>query len=308
MTDWLHKLLRLVFGIWAVVTISFMCTYMLPGDPARIILGPQASAETLARFRSEYSLDQSLSAQYVSYASKVAKLDLGESFAQRQPVARLLLARGITSFSLAISAVCIAIGLGMFLPLLMAMSGSDRLNTAYGLILQAFAFPPPYLLAVAALGFVAGFLKIAPVMFDPNSRVSWLAAAIVLSAYPSALLFRLFIQCVRREMSQPYAHRAAASGFSRQHVLLHEVFRNACAELFASATNALAFFFTSAFFVETVFGIGGLGRLAQEAIRQKDVATLNGVCLALCALVTITSLVMDAVHTVLFGKSKATVR
>jgi peptide/nickel transport system permease protein len=285
-----------------------MCTYMLPGDPARIILGPQASAETVTRFRSEYRLDQSLAAQYVSYASKVAKLDLGDSFAQRQPVTHLLLVRGITSFSLAISAFCIAIAIGIFLPLLLAMSGSDRLNTIFGLILQAFAFPPPYLLAVAALGFVAGFLKIAPVMFDPSSGVSWLVAAIVLSAYPSALLFRLFIQCLGREMSQPYARRAAASGFSRQHVLWREVFRNACAEPLASATNAMAFFFTSAFFVETVFGIGGLGRLAQEAIRQKDVATLNGVCLALCALVTLTSLTMDAVHRVFFGKSEATAR
>jgi peptide/nickel transport system permease protein len=112
--------------------------------------------------------------------------------------------------------------------------------------------------------------------------------------YPAALLFRIFLQSLQRELGMAYALRAAAAGFPRSTIVLREAFPNALPAPLASAANAVAFFFTSAFFIETVIGIAGLGRLAQDAVRQKDLATLSGVCLAYCVVVVSTSALLNA--------------
>src|SRR4051812_32912609 len=89
-----RKLLELCLLIWALGTAVFFVLYVLPGDPARIILGPQASGQSVAEFRNAAGLNSGLLHRYIAFVHRTAHLDFGYSWAQRRSVAGLLWERG----------------------------------------------------------------------------------------------------------------------------------------------------------------------------------------------------------------------
>ena len=288
-----RRLLTALLTLWVIVTIAFVCLYRLPGDPARMILGGQASAASVAAFRHEAGLDQPLFQQYTHYLSRLFRLDLGRSFALRRPVGEVLIERGYYSFILAVCAGVVVVFLGMLLPLLLIANRRIRALVVSEGVFQGLAFVPPFVLATAALVVVAGWLDWLPVIFETNRIAAWILPALVLSAYPVALVLKLFADSLRTELTLPYARRARAFGFSHSFIVWKEVLPNAVPAAIAALVNGLAYFVTGAFFVEIVFGLPGLGRLGQEALRQKDVALLTGVCLAFAVVMVLLSLLLD---------------
>src|ERR1035441_4857565 len=113
----LRKSLSVVAALWLIATLSFLLLYTLPGDPARMILGPHASGEAIAQFRQNAGLDQPLASQYTRFLARLAHLDLGASFTFRQPVTNLLRERGGATLKLTIGATMFVLIFGFGLPL-----------------------------------------------------------------------------------------------------------------------------------------------------------------------------------------------
>ena len=89
-----------VLTLWTILTISFLSVYGLPGDPARLILGQRASAETVQAFRTAARLDSPLGIQYANFLGRTLRGDFGESLAQRRPVAALVQERAAAELRL----------------------------------------------------------------------------------------------------------------------------------------------------------------------------------------------------------------
>jgi len=291
-----HRLLTAGLNFWLILTFAFLCLYRLPGDPARMILGQHASAESVAEFRRQAGLDLPLLDQYARYLWRLAHLDLGDSLALHRPVFEIVSERAGTSLKLALAAAFIVVSGGVLFPLLLRSVGDRRILPLFERGLQFTAFAPPYVLATTALLILGGWFGWVAVVFEPSRLGAWLLPAAVLSAYPMALVLHIFVGQLDAQLSSPYARRARAYGFSRTHTLWLEVLPNALPATLAAIVNSLAFFVTSAFFVETVFGVPGLGRLAQEALRQKDIALLAGICLAFCSCVLPASFALDLIQ------------
>jgi peptide/nickel transport system permease protein len=152
---------------------------------------------------------------------------------------------------------------------------------------------PPYVLAVLLLMVFGGWLELVPTIFDPELPVAWLLPAFVLAAYPTAIVLKLFHQEIEAARSSLYVLRARAMGFSEARILLTEILPNAITPALAALANSLAFFITGTFFVEVVFGMTGLGSLTYEAIRNKDLALLVGLCVVFAAVISIVSALLD---------------
>ena len=298
MTGWAggaRWLIHLVIGLWAVVTLSFLCLYILPGDPARIVLGPQASQSSIEQFRTEHALDRPVVEQYGRYVTGLAQLDLGFSYSRRQGVAPLVVERVGSTMLLTMTALSVAIVIGLMLPLALAVRRAQRTGGAISATLQTVAFVPPYLLALAILIIATTLTNLTPVLFAPSRSATWILASLALAVYPTALLFQVFTQALEKQLGSSYALRAAATGLDHRSVVIREALPNALDAPLSALANAAAYFFTSAFFVEAVFGIPGLGRLAQDAVRVKDLALLNGVCLTYCIVVGLFAALLDLV-------------
>lgn len=285
-----------VFALWLVATLSFVLLFFLPGDPARMILGPHASSEAIKQFKYEAGLDQSLPVQYIRFIARLAHINLGQSFTFRQPVTELLRTRGGATLKLTIGATVSVLLVGFGLPIVFELVREKRLVRVCDHVLSMAALAPPYVLGIAVLLLFAGRLGWISVVFEPQRFTSWVLPSAVLGAYPTALVYRLFAGRLGEEMQAPYVRRARAFGLPHTRIVCSEALPNALPAALAALVNSLAYFVTGAFFVEAVFGIPGWGRLAQEALRNKDMAVLSGLCLAFAIAMLLLSAVLDLIQ------------
>lgn len=287
------KLVRFVLAVWLAGSLAFFLVYALPGDTARMILGQRASEKSLEQFRSVAGLDRPLYIQYFLFVGRAVQGDFGESLSQRRPVGELISERAPQTVKLAFVALLMVFVLAFLMPLLAAIFHPiHRLQWLSGLF-GAIAAMPPYVLAVTILLFFGSWLGWIPVLFDPGGAISWLLPAWVLAAYPIAIVIKLFSQQIEIISRQPYVSRAKAYGFSDRTILLTEILPNAITPALGALANNLAIFVTGSFFVEVVFGITGLGGLTYEAIRNRDLPLLMGICITYAVFITMISALLE---------------
>lgn len=282
-----------VAGGLLILVTAFLAVYYLPGDPARMILGPRADTQTVEHFRTTAGLDKPVWVQFGKFVARIARLDFGDSLIQRRPVLELIRERSSYTLKLILCAICTLLAFAIVLPLgLLAvrLTWADAAVRAFWTILAA---APPYVLSLVALTLFAGLLGWLPAIFEPQRSICWIAPAFILAVYPTSLVSRLFYDALQRSMDSDYAFRARAQGFSEPTILFRESLVNSVTAPVSAFANGLAYFVTGTFFVEVAFGIGGLGTLTYESIRNKDVTVLAGVCLIFALAVSVISAMLD---------------
>lgn len=271
------RLGRLTATMWLIVTVAFFCAYKLPGDPARMILGQKATPEAIENFRRQTGLDQPIAVQYSRFVRRALTLELGESLVQRRPVAGLIRERAGQTLTLILVSLFFLALCGLALPVCLRLIEWRLPQDVYRSLWTLLAIAPPYVLSILALLGFAGWLRWIPVSFDGTRPAAWIVPALVLAAYPIAVIIRLLGDQIETALASPFVRTARAFGYSEPQVLLRFALPNAMTPAMAAFANGVAFFVTGTFFVEVVFGIGGLGTLAYEAVRNKDVSVLVGV-------------------------------
>lgn len=288
-----NRLVMFAGGLALILMTSFFAIYRLPGDPARMILGPRASARSVEEFRQSAGLSDPVAKQFEHFVARVATLDLGDSLAYRRPVAALLGERMGQTLRLIGYAFLILLVFAVFLPIGFRAAGLGFIDSGLRALWTLFSAAPPYVLALLTLTLLAGFFRVLPAVFERDKVSCWLAASFVLAAYPTALASRLFHDALASAVLSDYATRARAQGFSEAAILLREALVNALTAPVSAIANGLAYFFTGTFFVEVAFGVGGIGSLTYEAIQNKDMTVLAGVCLLFAVVISALSAVLD---------------
>ncbi len=292
----------LAVGLILILTIAFFAIYRMPGDPARMILGPRATAETVAEFRKTAGLDDPVLVQFGRFSRKMVTLDFGVSLTARRPVADLLGERVDQTLLLIAYSLVVLIVFGVCVPLVLRITAFDRVDKLLRVLWSGAAAAPPYVLAILTLTILAGSIDFLPAVFNPERARCWFAAAFVLAAYPTALVSRLFNDALDVAMQSEYVSRARAHGFGNATLLLREASLNAISAPVSAIANGLAYFATGTFFVEVAFGIGGIGTLTYDAIRNKDLTVLAAICLLFAMMISIVSAVLDVAQQVIDPK------
>ena len=283
-------------GVALILITAFLVVYWLPGDPARMILGPRADAQTVEHFRASAGLDSPIWQQFGRFAARTARLDLGDSLIQRRPVIDVIRERSGYTITLILAAIGVLVLFGLLLPLgllALRMRWADAVIRGFWTTLAA---APPYVLSLVTLTLFAAVLGWLPAIFEPSRLICWIAPAMVLAVYPTSIVSRLFYNALKHSMNSDYAFRARAQGFSEPMILIHEALVNSVTAPVSAFANGLAYFVTGTFFVEVAFGIGGLGTLTYESIRGKDVTVLAGICLIFALAVSAISALLDVVQ------------
>lgn len=297
-----RRLVFLLVVLAGVSIVTFAIANMAPGDPARLVAGPQASAETVARVRTELGLDKPLVTQYLRYAGRLLHGDLGTSNVDGRPVADTILAKAPASLELMGSALVLALLIGVPLGVLGALrrgGAADRMvriMAVAGAAIPAFWFgailiilfyrelgwfpasgrftgtPPPMVTGVMTLdallaGDWAGF------------RVA--CAHLALPVLTLALLdLGLFARLTRNQMlgvmAQDYIRVARASGLPEGAIVRVHALRNALSPLIPVVAASLAAMLYGSVSVETVFGWPGAGQFVVEAIANLDFPVVMG--------------------------------
>ncbi len=297
---------RLLIGIATLVLASivvFAVMEVLPGDPARIMLGMNATPEALASLQAQMGLDQPLVWRYLSWAGGLLTGDFGRSYTYSAPVSSLITERLVVSLPLALMALflstAIALPVGIFaaarrgrMPDTLSM-GTAQLGVAIPnfwfalLLIYVFAVWLRWVPAGGFQGWGAGFW---------SGIQSLILPAIALALPQAAILARVTRSALLDVLGEDYIRTARAKGLPRGRVLRRHALRNAMIPVLTILGLQFAFLLAGTIIIENVFYLPGLGRLLFQAITQRDLIVVEGVVMLLVASVIVVNILVDLAY------------
>jgi peptide/nickel transport system permease protein len=289
-----------------VSLLVFVVVRVLPGDPALIILGLEANADSVARVRRELGLDQPITVQYARWVTRALTGDLGRSIQYDLPVASLILSRLSVTLPLTLLAaglmVAAAIPLGVY-----AATHYRRWGDYVTMVLSQ--------LGVAVPGFWAGLLLILLFSvqlgwvqaggFDGWGQGIWpgvrslLLPAVALGLFQFAVLARTTRSALLEVLREEYVKTARAKGVAERAVLFRHALRNALIPIVTVAGVQLGQLLAGSIILESVFYLPGLGRLTLAAISARDLPVVQGVVLFVASMIVTVNAAVDILYGIL---------
>jgi peptide/nickel transport system permease protein len=297
---------RLVLSIPILLLVSIMVfglIHLIPGDPATVILGQEATPEAAAALRHELGLDQPLLIQYVTWVSHVLRGDLGRSLIDHTPVIDQIKQRLPVTLELTIGTFIIALLIAIPAGVLSATRRGSVADYAGTLLALGGLSIPSFWLAIMFILLFAVKLHWLPasgyVPFAENPRANLAAMIMPMLATgirESAALTRMLRSSLLEVLGGDYVRTARAKGLGEWLVIMRHALRNALVPVVTVAGLLLAGLIGGLVITETIFAIPGFGRLIVEAIYQRDFVTVQGAILVSALMVVGINLIVDLIY------------
>ena len=291
-----RRLVLTIPVLFGVATLVFSLIHLIPGDPARAMLGESASQEDVDRLRERLGLDRPLIEQYGMFLGGLVKGDLGRSLRTGQPVTSQILERMPATIELAGAAMLVAIACALPLGIIAAVwRGTAIDHAATTLALSGISIPNFWLGPLLALIFAVelGWLPVS----GRGTPAHLILPAISLGAALAAILARMARATLLEELREQYVRAARARGVSRARAVLRHAFRNSLIPVVTIIGLQFGAVLTGAVITETVFSWPGVGRLLVQSIGFRDYPIVQGCIL----LIAITYVAMNLLTDLFYG-------
>jgi peptide/nickel transport system permease protein len=279
------RLLYAIPTVTCVVFAVFLLLHLIPGDPAQVMLGVGASEQDLAALREKLGLDRPLVVQFARYASGVLSGDLGDSFAYRKEVLRVIFERLPATLELTFAAMLLACGIGI--PL--GVEAAIRRRSSFDLLCRVIALVgvsfPVFWLAIQLMYLFAVTLPLLPLSGRGGPVYTWsglrhlVLPAVALSTIMLPSTMRLTRSSMLEVLGQEYVRVARSKGLRELVVLYKHAFRNAILPVVTNIGLQFGMLLGGAFLTEHVFAWPGIGQLTIHAIFRRDFPLVQGVIL-----------------------------
>jgi len=290
----IRRLLAAIPVILGVILVVFILSTIVPGDPARILSGQRGSPETIERIRKDMGLDQPWYIQMLRFYKSAITFDLGRSYRNNMKVTDAILERLPASIKLAFASMVVAVPLGMLLGIVSAVRQYSSWDYA-SMILA--------LLGVSTPVFFAGLLMI--VIFCV--KLGWLPGtgygdgrfiylilpAITLGLRPAALIARITRSSMLEVIRQDYVRTARSKGLHERAVVWKHALRNAMIPVVTVIGVDTANLLSGAVLTETIFCWPGIGRMAVDAVVNRDFPIQRGVVLFMALIFVAANIIVD---------------
>lgn len=298
----LRRLLMLLPTLWVVGTVAFLLTHALPGDPAGVMLGPEATPAQVQALRAELDLDTPLGARYLGWLGDLVRGDLGTSVHHDRPVTALLAERVVPTLQLTLAALLVAVAVGLPAGVVASRRpGSVLDRTVTLLATSATAVAGFFLAMLLVLLFAVGLGWLpatgsVPLSEDPVAHLRHLvlpalALGLPLAGIPARVLRAALLDLVDAD----HLAAATARGVSPHRRLLRHELPGALAPTVTVLGTAVADLLGGAIIVETVFNLPGMGQLVGAAIAHRDLPVITGAIVVLAVVHVLVSLAVDLV-------------
>lgn len=308
MTGFLVKrFLQALVVLLLVSVIVFVLLHLLPGGPARAILGPKGTPEQIQHFDHQQGYDRPLYEQYGMYLKRLVTGDLGESYKLNSPVFDLLKQRLPKTLLLTVLSTALAVIIAVPLGLVQAVrrgKTSDYALTGLAFLLYA---TPVFFLGLVMIILFAQVFPILPAeapqgdsVADLLGDVGGLVLPVVTMAFGVIAMFSRYMRsAVLDNLTEDYVRTAMAKGQSSRRIMARHVLRNALIPLATLLGLYLPTLFSGALVVESMFNYPGMGLLFWNAAQGSDFPVLLGVTLVVGVATVIGSLVTDILYALL---------
>ena len=294
------RLVQSLLVLGAVLTLVFFGGRVV-GNPAALILGPEARVEDVATLEEQLGYNQPILVQYADFARGWIAGDFKDSWWQKRPAFDLVTKRIMPTLALAAASMAIAIPIGIGLGALGARrpgSWSDRLTTGVALFGVSTI---EFWMALVLIWVVAIQWGLVPVS-GSGTPAAIILPAITLAFRPLGRIAQVTRSTLADVLSKPYIKAARGKGLSENRILTVYGFKNAAIPVFTLGGDELIAFLNGAVVVETIFGWPGMGSLIVSAVLNRDLPLIEATVFVIAILVIVTNLMVDITYTILDPK------
>lgn len=286
------RLAATVITLWLLATAGFLLVELIPGDPARTLAGPQASADTIQRIKEAYGLDEPIWVRYTESVSKLAQGDFGYSFSRSEAV-NAVIGRSLPR-TLLLTLLAFAVEVMLAIPLALFVVGKRNRIVDNALVAAAGATSaiPPFLVGLVLLYLFAFRLGWLP-LGGSGSAAAYVLPVASLAVPFGLVLARLLRTTLLEEEDRAYVTFALARGEKAWLVRLRHTLPNALLPLFSVLALDFVALFSSVAIVEVAFSIEGLGSDLFDALRRLDTPLIIGIGLVAGLVVAVVNLLAD---------------
>ncbi len=300
---------RLLFMLPVALLVSFvtfMLIHLVPGDPARVLLGEEATPQNVAALRQQLGLDRPLGVQYVLWLWQALHGNLGESIQLQQPVIQAITQRLPVTVELGVASLIFSVGLALPLGVMAATNRNGRLDWLINVTSLLGTAIPSFVLGLLLILIFAVFFRIFPpggyVPFteDPLGNLRDLVLpAIALGTGAVAVNLRQVRTSMLEVLHEDYIRTAWAKGLPARRVNYHHALRNALMPLLTIVGLQAGAILAGTFVIETIFLWPGIGSLTIQSIFAKDYPVVQGVVLLAALSYMAVNLLVDVGYSVL---------
>jgi peptide/nickel transport system permease protein len=302
-----HRLIVAVPVLLGVSLLTFFVLDLLPGSAAQQLLGPEATAEQIARLEVELGLNHSAWQRYLVWLENVATGDLGRSLASRQPVRGMLADRIYVTVELVFCAFVLSLCLAVPAAILAAHKAGTFTDRLMMLLSTAGLSAASYVLALVLVLLFAVKIHICPAFgfTPPSESLLGNLHSLVLPAAAIALpLFCFYARFLRGDLveqmdREEYVITARAKGLDPWRILLRHAFRNSLFGLLTVVGLNLGTLIGSTVVIEQIFALPGIGQLLLQAINTRDATVVQAIVLLLAVVTVLANLGVDLLYTAL---------
>lgn len=303
------RLLQTIFVLFGISLITFVLLQVVPGDPVALMLDKRADAETIARVKHELGLDLPYYIQYFNFLKGAVHLDFGTSYFTKEVVSEALLRCFSVTVKLACMAFVFAAVLGIPTGIFAAVKRGKGVDTVV-MVLSIIGVSAPAFWVAIILQIVFGLkLDLLPISgFD--SPAAYILPSVALGARYAGNMARITRTSMLEVLHQDYIRTARSKGVKRSVVVLKHALKNAMIPIVTLVGTDFGYMLTGSMLIEKVFSIPGIGKLAVDAMSNRDLPLLEGTVMYIAFVFVIVNLLVDISYAFLdprirYGKGAA---
>jgi peptide/nickel transport system permease protein len=299
----LQRLFLTLIVVLGVTFVVFLIIHLVPGDPARVILGVQATEESVAALRERLGLNRPFLVQYGDWLWSAAQGDFGKSLITGQPVAPQLMQRLPATLQLAAAALLIGMLIGFPAGIISALRPGSTVDLVTSVLSQVGVTIPDFwmgIMLVLLFSLTLGWLPpsgYTPMREDFGDWLAHLVLPAVTAGVISGSIQTRFIRSAMLEvMHEDYIRTARSKGLRERIVIVRHALRNAMITIVTVIGLQITSLVSAVVVVEMVFAWPGLGRLAIEAVLDRDYPLLQGAVFTVAVVLALVNLGIDLLY------------
>jgi len=283
-----------------VVSVVFVIVRIAPGDPAAVMLGPDATAADVAALRTLWGLDRPILVQYGAFLAQLAQGDLGRSIFLNQPVLTAIGQRAEPTFLLTLFAIAIALAIALPVGVLAALWRGSLFDRTVMTACMAGASVPTFWLGLVLIELFAVRFGVLPASGygAPGATILYrlehlVLPAVTLGLASSTLITRFARAGMLDVLGEDYVRTARAKGLGEPRVVLRHALLTAALPILTVIGLTIAALISGAVVTETVFGLPGVGQLVISAVLRRDYPVIQGALLVVAMLYVLINFAID---------------
>jgi len=303
----LHRGVGLLVSTFLVITITFLLMQMIPGDPAAVMLGANATPEQIEALQETWGLNQPIYAQFVHYLANFLRGNFGDSLFHREPVLGIIAQRAETSIWLGAVALLVVVGLGIPAGVFAAIRPNGLTDNTMLLVALAGASIPSFWLGLMLMALFAGKLGWLPssgftsILETGNlgNLKNLILPGFSLGFVNAALVARTARSSMLDVLQADYITTAKAKGLRSRVVIMKHAFRNAAIPIVTVVSFTFASLVSGAVVTETVFALPGIGSLIVQSVLKRDYPVIQGIMAIVAVLYVVVNFATDLSYALL---------